>query len=134
MSIDGSVSVVFDFNETSSASGVDSLKKVRLASNESYTAGKIAVVSGTISTTVQNVDLTSLDYRDSSGELVTFTNIDRIALVSSRSAYVELVDTGTKIHSDNNKVSVSCVHNTDDTLRVYTTSGTSSYTLALYGA
>lgn len=134
MSLDGNVSVVFDFNETSSASGVDSLKKVRLASNESYTAGKIAVVSGTISTTVQNVDLTSLAYRDASGELVTFTNIDRIALVSSRSAYVELVDTGTKIHSDNSKVSVSCVHNTDDTLRVYTTSGTSSYTLALYGS
>lgn len=134
MSLDGNVSVVFDFNETSSASNVDSLKKVRLASNESYTAGKIAVVSGTISTTVQNVDLTSLTYRDASGELVTFTNIDRIALVSSRSAYVELVDTGTKIHSDNSKVSVSCVHNTDDTLRVYTTSGTSSYTLALYGS
>lgn len=134
MSLDGNVSVVFDFNETSSASGVDSLKKVRLASNESYTAGKIAVVSGTISTTVQNVDLTSLTYRDASGELVAFTNIDRIALVSSRSAYVELVDTGTKIHSDNSKVSVSCVHNTDDTLRVYTTSGTSSYTLALYGS
>lgn len=134
MSLDGSVSVVFDFNETSSASGVDSLKKVRLASNESYTAGKIAVVSGTISTTIQNVDLTSLAYRDASGELVTFTNIDRIALVSSRSAYVELVDTGTKIHADDNKVSVTCVHNTDDTLRVYTTSGTSSYTLALYGS
>ena len=134
MSIDGSISVTFDFNDTATSDGVDSLKKVRLASNEVITAGSVAVLSGTASTTVQNIDLTSLAYRDAAGDLVTFTTIDRIAIQSPQSIYIELVDVGTKIHSDDDKVSVSCVHNTDDTLRLYTTAGTSSYIVAFHGS
>jgi len=134
MSIEGSISVSFDFNDTASSSGVSSLKKVRLASNEAITAGKVAVVSGTVSTATQNIDLTSLSYRDASGELVTLSNIDRLAIQADRSVYIELVDTGTKIHADDGKVSISCVHNTDDTLLLYTTSGTSSYTVAFHGS
>ena len=133
MALSGSISVTFDFNDTAEAPGVDTLKKVRLSSNETIGAGKVAVLSGTVGTTVQNIDLSSIDYRDSSGELVTFTDIDRIAIQSPQSVYIELVDVGTKIHADDNKVSVSCVHNTDDTLRLYTTSGTSLYTVAFHG-
>ena len=133
MSIEGSISVSFDFNDTASSSGVDTLKKVRLTSNESIVAGKVAVLSGTVGTTVQNIDLTSLDYRDASGELVTFADIDRIAIQSPQSVFIELVDVGTKLNADDNKVSVSCVHNTDDTLRLYTTSGTSQYVVAFHG-
>jgi hypothetical protein len=134
MSIDGSISVTFDFNDTAASDGVDSLKKVRLSSNQVITAGGVAVLSGTVSTTVQTIDLTSLPYRDAAGELVTFTAIDIIALQSSRSAHLELVDVGTKIHSDNDKVAISCVHNTDDTLKLYTTAGTSSYIVAIHGS
>lgn len=134
MAIEGSISVSFDFNDTASSTGVDVLKKVRLASNEAITAGKIAVVSGTVGTTVQNIDLTSLTYRNAAGDLVTLAEIDRVAIQSEQSVYIELVDTGTKIHADDNKVSVSCVHNTDDTLWVYTTSGTSSYAVAFHGS
>lgn len=134
MSIEGSISVTFDFNDTATAEGVQSLKKVRLASNEAITAGSVAVLSGTVGTAVQNIDLTSLDYRDAAGNLVTFTEIDRVAIQSPQSVYIELVDTGTKIHADDGKVSVSCVHNTDDTLHLYTTSGTSAYTVAFHGS
>lgn len=133
MAIEGSISVSFDFNDTASSTGVDVLKKVRLASNEAITAGKIAVVSGTVGTTLQTIDLTSLTYRNAAGDLVTLAEIDRVAIQADRSVYIELVDTGTKIHADDNKVSVSCVHNTDDTLWVYTTSGTSSYAVAFHG-
>ena len=134
MSIEGSISVMFDFNDTASAEGVESLKKVRLASNEAVTAGKVAVLSGTVGTAVQNIDLTSLDYRDAAGSLVTFAEIDRIAIQAASHVHLQLVDVGTQLLADDNKVSISCVHNTDDTLRIFTTAGTSSYVVAFHGS
>ena len=93
----------------------------------------MAVVSGTVGTAVQNIDLTDLGYRDAAGELVTISTVDRCGFVSDNEAFVQFVDIDIKLHATDNHMAVTCVHNTDDTVNVYTTNGTSSYTLLLFG-
>lgn len=134
MSIEGSISIAFDFNDVSTAVGVDSLKKVRVAQNAAFTTGKVVCLSGTVSTTVQNIDLTALGYRDAAGDEVTISTVHRIAFQCDPSAVLHFVDSDELIRSRNNNISITCCQNTDDTIQLYTTSGTSSYTLAIYGA
>jgi hypothetical protein len=122
------------FVDTASSTGVESEKKASLASADVYTSGKVAVVTGTVGTAAQNIDLSDLDYRDAAGNLVTMSYVDRAGFVSENEAFVSFVDIDIKLHATDNHMAISCVHNTDDTVNVYTTNGTSSYTLLLFGS
>ena len=133
MAVSGTINVSMSFVDSTTSSGVVSEKKAALSSADVYTSGKVAVVSGTVGTAVQNIDLTSLNYRNAAGELVTISTVDRCGFVSGNEAFVQFVDIDIKLHSTNNHMAVTSVHNTDDTVHVYTTNGTSSYTLLFYG-
>lgn len=133
MAVSGTINVSMSFVDTATSSGVQSEKKASLSSADVYTSGKVAVVTGTVGTAVQNIDLTSLGYRDAAGNEVAISLVDQAGFVSENEAFLQFVDIDIKVHSTDNHMAVTCVHNTDDTVRVYTTSGTSSYTLLLFG-
>ena len=134
MALNGTINVSMSFVDTASSTGVESEKKASLASADVYTSGKVAVVTGTVGTAVQNIDLSDLDYRDAAGNLVTMSYVDRAGFVSENEAFVNFVDIDIKLHATDNHMAISCIHNTDDTVNVYTTNGTSSYTLLLFGS
>jgi len=134
MAVSGTVNVSASFVDTDETTGVVSDKKVSLASADVHTGGKVALVTGTCGTAVVNIDLTSLGYRDAAGELVTLDIVQRMALKANPGAFAEFVDSGEKLKSLRDRVSIECVQNTDDTIHVYTTAGTSTYTLLLYGS
>ena len=134
MALSGTINVSMSFVDTASSTGVESEKKASLASADVYTSGKVAVVTGTVGTAAQNIDLSSLDYRDAAGNLVTMSYVDRAGFISENEAFVNFVDIDIKLHATDNHMAISCVHNTDDTVNVYTTNGTSSYTLLLFGS
>ena len=133
MAVSGTINVSMSFVDSTTSSGVVSEKKAALSSADAYASGKVAVVSGTVGTAVQNIDLTDLGYRDAAGELVTISTVDRCGFISDNEAFVQFVDIDIKLHATDNHMAVTCVHNTDDTVNVYTTNGTSSYTLLLFG-
>lgn len=133
MAVSGTINVSMSFVDTATSSGVQSEKKASLSSADVYTSGKVAVVTGTVGTAVQNIDLTSLGYRDAAGNEVAISLVDQAGFVSENEAFLQFVDIDIKVHSTDNRMAVTCVHNTDDTVHVYTTSGTSSYTLLLFG-
>jgi hypothetical protein len=134
MALNGTINVSMSFVDTASSTGVESEKKASLASADVYTSGKVAVVTGTVGTAAQNIDLSDLDYRDAAGNLVTMSYVDRAGFISENEAFVNFVDIDIKLHATDNHMAISCVHNTDDTVNVYTTNGTSSYTLLLFGS
>lgn len=134
MAVSGTVNISASFVDTDESTGVVSEKKVSLASADVHTGGKVALVTGTCGTAVVNVDVTSLDYRDAAGDLVTLDIVQRMALKANPGAFAEFVDSGEKLKSLCDRVSIECVQNTDDTIHVYTTAGTSTYTLLLYGS
>lgn len=134
MAVSGTVNVSASFVDTDESTGVVSEKKVSLASADVHTGGKVALVTGTCGTAVVNVDLTSLGYRDAAGDIVSLDIVQRMALKANPGAFAEFVDSGEKLKSLCDRVSIECVQNTDDTIHVYTTAGTSTYTLLLYGS
>lgn len=134
MAVSGTVNVSASFVDTDESTGVVSEKKVSLASANTASGGKVALVTGTCGTAVVNVDLTSLGYRDAAGDVVSLSIVQRMALKANPGAFAEFVDSGEKLKSLCDRVSIECVQNTDDTIHVYTTAGTSTYTLLLYGS
>ena len=134
MAVSGTVNVSASFVDTDESTGVVSEKKVSLASANTASGGKVALVTGTCGTAVVNVDVTSLGYRDAAGDEVAMDLVQRVAFQANPGAFMEFVDSAERIKSLCNRVSVSCVQNTDDTIHVFTTAGTSSYTMLLYGS
>lgn len=134
MAVSGTVNVSASFVDTDQSTAVVSEKKVSLASANTASGGKVALVTGTCGTSVVNVDLTSLGYRDAAGDEVSLSTVQRMALKANPGAFAEFVNSGEKLKSLGNRVSISCVQNTDDTIHVFTTAGTSSYTMLLYGS
>ena len=57
MALNGTINVSMSFVDTASSTGVESEKKASLASADVYTSGKVAVVTGTVGTAAQNIDL-----------------------------------------------------------------------------
>jgi len=134
MAVSGTVNISASFIDSDETTGVESEKKVSLASANVHTGGKVALVSGTCGTSVVNVDLTSLGYRNAAGEEVSLSIVQRMAIKANPGAFAEFVDSGEKLKSLCDLVSISCVQNTDDTIHVYTTAGSSTYTILFYGS
>ena len=134
MAISGTVNISASFIDSDDQTGIESEKKVSLASANVHTGGKVALVSGTCGTAVVNVDLTSLGYVNAAGETVSMSIVQRMAIKANPGAFAEFVDSGEKLKSLCDLVSISCVQNTDDTIHVYTTAGSSTYTILFYGS
>ena len=134
MAVSGTVNVSASFIDSDDQTGIESEKKVSLASANVHTGGKVALISGTCGTAVVNVDLTALGYVNAAGETVSMSIVQRMAIKANPGAFAEFVDSGEKLKSLCDLVSISCVQNTDDTINVYTTAGSSTYTILFYGS
>lgn len=134
MSIEGRIAVDVGFSDSTAATGVQSLKRVALTSTDSYSSGKVAIVSGTAGTAAVFVAINPTLYINSAGAAVSFTaSVERIAFASSRQ--MQCADSAdVTVESSDNQVAVS-ICNGDDafTITPQYTAGTASYTLVMYG-
>ena len=131
MAIDGRINVDVLFHDTD---GTASLKVVSLEDSTAYTTGKVAIVTGTCGTATVTINVAPSTYRDASGALVSLASVQRIAFAATPAANI---DTGQRtsggdnvITSRNGQITIVDVPSVD---WVYTTAGTASYTLVLYG-
>lgn len=131
MAIDGRINVDVLFHDTD---GTASLKVVSLEGSTAYTSGKVAIVTGTCGTTAVTIATSPSVYRNASGSLVSFSTIERVAFAATPSATVDVQVRGAA--GDNSVTSRSgqvAVVDTPAVTFVYTTAGTASYTLVIYG-
>ena len=140
MSIEGRISIDALFHDKE---GTASLKVVSLQDSRAYTSGKVAIVSGTCGTTAVSFTTSdsgqpSSDYRDASGQLVSFNSIDKVVLKPTNVArplvFVDATES-TSITIRNGEVLVyPCLVTPDDSVSVRSLfSGTASYTIVMYG-
>jgi hypothetical protein len=139
MTIEGRIAIDATFNDMDSSGIAQASKTISLTSSTPYTTGKVAVVSGTIGTGQQVfLNLYSTQYRDASGNLVTFasTAISRIAFAFQGAAGQsrKLSDSNGSIMlvSQNNEVACSSVPASLDAL-IDTAANTGTYTIVIYG-
>jgi hypothetical protein len=131
MGLDGRINVDVLFHDTD---GTASLKVVSLEGSTSHTTGKVAIVAGTCGTTAVTIATSPSVYRNASGSLVSFSTIERVAFAATPSATVDVQQRGAG--GDNYITSRSgqvAVVDTPAVTFVYTTAGTASYTLVIYG-
>jgi hypothetical protein len=142
MAVSGTINVSMSFLDSATATGVESEKKVSLASATVVTGGKVAVVTGTVGTAVIEYGPPGGggflgDYRDADGDLVAFGTITGFALRSD--APVSASQPAAASHfvvSDNDEVAFTRVQLSDvgENFRVQKLSaGTCNFSLLIYG-
>lgn len=140
MAINGRINVDVLFHDTD---GTTSLKVVSLESATDYTAGKVAVVTGTCGTTAVTIANLggALAYRDASGAQVLFSSFDRMAVQGSSAlilagagqyADMSLVSTGGRV-AVCDKPPQELIVPVSGSLNIRTKSGTASYTVVIHG-
>lgn len=134
MSIEGRIAVDVSFADSATSSGVQSLKRITLTSTDSYTTGKVALVSGTCGTAAVAVAVAPSTYSDSSGSAVSFATVTRFAFAASAAAVCsEVAGAGVAV-SGGSRVSVSDSRSGGTAgFNVSAYSGTASYSLVIYG-
>jgi hypothetical protein len=130
MSIEGRIAVDIGFTDTYTASSVQSVQRITFTSADTYTSGKVAVITGTCSTANVGIVLAPTSYKDASGSVVSFTDVQRVAFRAS--APCNYTDT------DNSLVGVTIAlfeeqGMPDIAISRTGTAGTASYTLVIYG-
>jgi hypothetical protein len=130
MSIEGRIAIDVGFTDTYTASAVQSVQRISLASTDAYTTGKVAVISGTCGTSAVSISVSPTSYRDAGGALVSFSNVTKVAFQSSRECTYE--DGFNTLRSQVASV-FSPVGEPSIAVNVTGTSGTASFTLVLYG-
>ena len=132
----GRIAVDVQFTDSTTTSGVQSLKTLTLQDATEYTSGKVAIVTGTCGTAYAQVNIPPTAYKDAAGNASTITLPSRIAFSATGNNLVQLQDAnGLAMFSKGGSVSVCDMFPADDSIqiRVFGTSGTASYTLVLYG-
>ena len=134
MSIEGRVAVDAAFSDTSTGTGVQSLKRLVLTSTDAYSSGKVAVVSGTCGTAAVAVAVTPSTYKDADGSAVSFATVTRFAFAASEAAVCsEAAGAGVAV-SGGSRVSVSDSRGGGTSgFNVSAYAGTASYTLVIFG-
>ena len=128
MALNGRINIDVLFHDTD---GTASLKVVSLEDSTEYTTGKVAVVTGTCGTDVVTaVQSGATSYKDSSGNSVTFSAVQRCAIKCSGSSVIVYDNTSQIICSSG---VISVFEPAANTITCNTFSGTASYTLVLYG-
>lgn len=134
MSIEGRIAIDVSFSDSTSASGVQSLKRIALTSTDSYSTGKVAVLTGTVGTAAVTLAVAPSVYRDASGAFVSFSTITRVAYKSSGATTLSDLSTDAVMKSDADAVAVTAMAgNQGDGLSIAAGSGTSTYTVVIYG-
>ena len=130
MTMTGRITVDIVYHDVSESS----VKVTDIEATESHDSGKVAVISGTHSSSTHTIQRNNTGYTDASGSPVSFSTITRVALKASRP--MTLSDNGNAIviRSTNNLVAFSHIESSNNlTLTPLYTSGTASYTVFLYG-
>jgi hypothetical protein len=134
MSLEGRFSIDVGFSDSTSQSGVQSLKRIALADTTTYASGKVAIVTGTAGTAQVVVSVAPSTYKNASGEAVSFSSALRFAFSATGSRASCADSNGATVLSSSGRVSVSDAGGSDDAFAISTTAGTCSYTLVIYGA
>ena len=133
MSILGKFAIDVQFQDSTVADGVRSLKTVALQHASEYDSGKIAVVTGTCGTAAVSVPVAPTTYKDATGAAVSFASISRAAFSADAAGRVKCVGTGDwHLYSRAGQIAVSEAFETAS-FSISTTAGTSAWTLVLYG-
>ncbi len=132
MSIDGRFNVSALFHDLDGSIGV---KVLSLESSDAATAGKIALVTGTVGTATVTISRQPAPYTAADGSAVSFSLVERVALRAS--PHVELTTSTAKTYfASGNRVGVYEMTGTErmhTTFSLRTTTGTASYSLMIYG-
>ena len=135
--VSGTISVNVEFRDTTTATGVQSLKTVTLREATEYTTGKVAIITGTAGTSAVNLGvLGTTTYRNASGSVVSFSAVTRLAFSwsgSSQRVLTEQTDTFFVLRSNSGSVAVTDVPASDVITEIGAGSGTGTYTIVLYG-
>jgi hypothetical protein len=140
-SVRGTISVDVAFTDSTTVGGAQSLKTITLRDATEYTTGRVAIVTGTVGSSVVNIQTSPSTYRDASGSIVDFDTDDgfirRIAF-QAIGTRCKLDFQGGDLAYSSGAVSVIDTLGVvpgGDTLTVSrgTTAGTASYTLVIYG-
>ena len=140
MSIEGRITVDALFHDKDGSA----INVVTLQGSKAYASGKVAVVSGTASNSpaVSYFPQSGIQYRDASGELVTFSSVSILAAFG-QDIVVEALGIGpgfeepgvfSLMYSNGDIVSVTQLPYVTDEIRVRAVNASSSYTLVLYGS
>jgi hypothetical protein len=134
MSIEGRIAVDVSFADSATSGGVQSLKKITLTDTTPYTAGKVAIVTGTCGTASSAVAVAPTTYKDANGNVVSFVTIERFAF-SATGAKCRCQNDWASVQSSGGNASVCELKQAADDFQVNVdgTAGTASYTLVIYG-
>ena len=135
--VSGTISVNVEFRDTTTSTGVQSLKTVTLRDATEYTTGKVAIITGTAGTSAVNLGtLGTTTYRNASGSVVSFSAVTRLAFSrsgSSERVLNEQSDTYFVLRSKAGSVAVTDVPASTVTPEISTGTGTGTYNIVLYG-
>ena len=135
--VSGSISVNVEFRDTTTSSGVQSLKTIALRDATEYTTGKVAIITGTAGTSDVNLGtLGATTYRNATGNVVSFTAITRLAFSwsgTSERVLREQSDTFFVLRSNAGSVAVTDVPAFTVAPEISSGVGTGTYTIVLYG-
>lgn len=130
MTIEGRIAIDVGFTDLHTASSVQNAQRITFTSTDSYSSGKVAVVSGTLGTAAVSVALQPTTFRDASGSLVSFNNVSRVVGQTSRPCQFD------DIFGSSVKAQTLCLFGGGDELTITPgyTAGTATYTVFLYGS
>jgi len=135
--VSGTISVNVEFRDTTTSSGVQSLKTVTLREATEYTSGKVAIITGTAGTSAVNLGtLGTTTYRNASGSVVSFSAVTRLAFSWSGSSTRQLIENSDNhflLRSKAGSVTITDVDSLVVSPEISTGSGTGTYTIVLYG-
>jgi hypothetical protein len=134
--VTGTVSVNVEFRDTTTSSGVQSLKTVTLREATEYTSGKVAIITGTAGTSAVNLGtLGTTTYRNASGSVVSFSAVTRLAFSWSGSSerVVTEQESFFVLRSKSGSVAVTDAPNSVVAPEISSGVGTGTYTIVLYG-
>lgn len=137
--VNGTITVDVQFRDSTTSSGVQSLKTIALRDTTEYTTGKVAVLTGTAGTaTVSLGEYGETPYKDSSGTAVDFNSISRVAFSWSGTNQRTLTDGLTSpssivLNSSGGRGSVTDFSAASVQPTISAGTGTGTYTIVLYG-
>jgi hypothetical protein len=121
--------------------GDTALKVLSLASSMSFDDGKVAIVHGTCGTAVSVVPVNPTTYRNAAGNIVSFTQVDRVVFAAESDALVQCDGSGGcgiedwTIDSRVGQAAASFAAETSSfSINMVGTAGTASYSLLMWGA
>lgn len=134
MSVSGKFSVDVHFINKASAEGSNSVKTLFMQDIGEYSAGKVAIVSGTLGTATATVAIAPCAYLDAAGSAVSFSTVMRVAVQATRTIVVKNTADMAVISGDT-LASISDAQNTSSPLQLHPkyASGTAAYTILIYG-